>query len=274
MIGAVFGVGTAAARRRHEALGDQVADLTLGGACESCKLANIHRSSFRHDLCRKELYVKSFYITFVKMAIWAGFVDRGRVEAGALAQQVGRPAFATRRASSSGGLRVDVALPDDLRPAHGLGEIWPAGTGPVGSGPRWVNSSPPNKLSKSMRPKPADHIVQGHRGWGEASNRSIAEWRFAPPGCVPRPMAGSHGRRKRLHCVIVIRPGWGAPMRRRDFITLIGGAARGRWRRAHNGRERRASSGSSARIRRACRSSGPPPSSSGCGNWGGPRGAM
>src|SRR5262245_24827926 len=25
-----------------------------------------------------------------------------------------------------GGLRVDVVLPDDIRPAHGLGEIWPA----------------------------------------------------------------------------------------------------------------------------------------------------
>jgi hypothetical protein len=66
---AVFGVGAAAARPRHEALGDQVADLTRGGAGESCKFANVHRACFRHDLCRKQARVKPFYITFVKTAM-------------------------------------------------------------------------------------------------------------------------------------------------------------------------------------------------------------
>src|SRR5262245_7457542 len=62
--------------------------------------------------------------------------------------------------------------------------------------------------SESESPTPR-HLgsVRGRHGWGEASNASIAEWRFAPPGCVPRPMVGKlMGRRKRLHCVIVIRP--------------------------------------------------------------------
>src|SRR5262245_6211085 len=51
---AIIGVGAAAARRRNETFGDQIADLAFGDARERGELANIHAFSFRQRICRKD----------------------------------------------------------------------------------------------------------------------------------------------------------------------------------------------------------------------------
>jgi hypothetical protein len=102
-----------------------------------------------------------------------------------------------------GGLRVDVALPDDLWPAHGLGRSGrpdPARGVRAGMGQlqRPFAERAPNRLTTSCR----------DIGRIETSNRSIPGMALRSSGLRPASYGRQvMGRRKQLHCVIVIRPG-------------------------------------------------------------------